>query len=359
MDYYSVLGVDKNSSQGEIKKAYRKLAMKYHPDKNPGDKEAETKFKEVSEAYSVLSDESKRANYDNMGHSAFTSSGGGTGFEGFSAEDIFSNFGDIFGDIFSQHAPKQRGADIRYDLSVTLEEVAMGAAKDVKYERLGNCKACGGSGAEDKKMTKCSECNGRGQIKKVSRSFFGQFVSTSICPRCRGKGEIPVKECRVCAGMGRNIEMVNTKINIPKGISNGARIRVGGYGECSENGPPGDLYIFIKVLPHKHFERDGKNIKIKVPITFVEASLGATIDVPTLHGKVSMKIPPNSDSGKKFRLKGKGIGSSSYSTGDQIVEVKIVTPDTLNAKEKELLTKLNSLIEKSNKEINKFRRELD
>lgn len=364
MDYYSTLGVSKDSSQDEIKKAYRKLAMKYHPDKNPGDKKAEAKFKEISEAYSVLSDEGKRTKYDRMGHSAFSSHGTGAGgFEGgFSAEDIFSNFGDIFGDFFNQHQQqtyRQKGRDIKYDLSITLDEVANGAVKDISYERLGPCKACKGTGAENQELKTCSECSGRGQIKRVSRSIFGQFVNTTICPTCKGSGKVPKEPCKVCTGSGVAREMVNTKINIPKGINDKSRIRIASYGEASENGPPGDLYISVNVVPHKLFERDGKDIRITIPIHYEEAVLGSVVEVPTLYGKVSLKIPEGSDSGKKFRLKGKGISSSTYSVGDQIVEIKVMSPKKLSKKQREMLKQYVDSLDKVNTfEVDRFRKEL-
>lgn len=356
MDYYKQLGVSKSATPDEIKKAYRKLAMKYHPDKNPGDAAAEKKFKEFSEAYQILSDSDKRRNYDQMGHSEFQNSGGGQ--SNFNNSDIFSNFGDIFGDIFGDHdmfsqgAHRSRGADLRYDLAITLEEVSKGTTKELQYTRLGKCSSCAGSGAENGKTETCSNCQGSGKVKTITRSMFGQFVNMSPCHSCKGKGSRPKQECSACLGLGTAREVVNTKVKVPKGVESGSKMKVKGYGEAShDGGPSGDLYIFIKVKKHDSFERSGRDIKSKVNISFAEAALGATIEVPTLEKNVKMKIPAGTQGGKHFRLNGKGIGSDRYSTGDQIVEVQIAIPTKLTSEQSKKLKEFDELMGKKNGSI--------
>jgi molecular chaperone DnaJ len=357
MDYYSVLGVSKGASESEIKKAYKKLAMKYHPDRNQGDTSAEAKFKEVSEAYQVLSSPEKRSRYDNMGHEAFSNHSSSSGSSGFgSHEDIFSSFGDIFGDIFgsSSGPQKRRGSDIRYDISITLEEVYNGTERDIQYERVGNCKDCSGTGAFKGDLNKCSDCKGTGQKSTVTNSMFGQFVNTSICRSCKGKGYTYSKSCSKCLGRGKQHEVVRKRVKIPKGIANRSRIKLTGYGEASDIS--GDLYIFVNIKDHPIFIRDNSDIYVKVPITFLEATLGSEISVPTLAGNIKMKIPMGSDSGKKFRLKGKGLSSDHYNTGDQIVEINIVTPVNLSEKQKNLLIDFHKSLDNGNdNKVNKFR----
>lgn len=356
MDYYSVLGVNRNASSDEIKKAYRKLALKYHPDKNSGNKEAEAKFKDISAAYQVLSSKEKRAQYDAIGHENFNNSGGRAG-SGFNAEDIFGNFGDIFGDIFggSQRVQRERGSDIRYDISLTLEEISIGVTKEIQYNRLGNCKDCSGTGAKDGKMNTCPDCNGSGEIRRVSRTMFGQFVNSSVCTRCRGKGKIAVTSCSSCKGKGKVKETVKKSVGIPKGIEDKARIKIVGYGEVSDVN--GDLYLFISVKKHEIFVRDVKDIRMRLPITIFEATLGTEVMVPTLYGTVKMKIPAGSSGSKKFRLKGRGIGSNRYTPGDQIVEIEITTPEKLSREEKIKLEEIQkSLSDSKYSKVSDFRR---
>lgn len=369
MDFYKILGIDKSSSSSDIKKAYRKLALKYHPDKNPGDAKAEAKFKEISEAYQVLSDDQKRASYDRMGHSNFKQNGSqGSGSHGFdfNSSDIFGNFSDIFGDFFGEGFSqgftnrKTKGSDLRHDLTITLEEVVKGATKDIQFERTGNCTDCRGTGAKNSKLKKCPKCHGAGQIKTISKSIFGQFVNVQPCGNCKGTGQIPDLPCEVCLGTGVAREIVKTKINIPKGIDSGARIKISNYGEASRDGGPlGDLYIFVKVEDHKFFKREGRDLICEVPVDFTIAALGGEIDIPTIDGKIKMKIPEGSQSGKKFRLKGRGISSSNYSSGDQIVSINVAVPNNLSASQKKSLKDFyNSLSPNNNDVLEKFNKKM-
>ena len=359
-DYYKILGVSKKATEDDIKKAYRKLAMEYHPDRNQGNKEAEAKFKEVTEAYQVLSDKKKREAYDNLGHENYKQSAqnGGASSQGFDFGngDIFSNLGDIFGEFFggafggSNTKAQDRGRDIRYDLDVTLEEVSRGDIKEIKYSRVGNCKACSGTGAQDKKVKNCGNCSGTGEIRNVSRTIFGQFVNVTYCDVCNGKGKIPLENCKTCKGSGHIREIVETKVKIPQGIETGARIRIAGYGEAGDGSSFGDLYIFVRVKPHEIFQREGSNIYCTVPISFTTATLGGEIEVPTLEGKVKLKIPAGTQSGKSFKLKSKGLGSTSVK-GDEIITVNIVVPTNLNSKQKDLLEQFNESLHESNHSI--------
>ena len=361
-DYYKTLGLSKGAGDDEIKKAYRKMAMKYHPDRNSGNAEAESKFKEVSEAYQVLSDKGKRESYDRMGHNAFKqqSSSGGGGFNYDS--DAFSNFGDIFGDFFGGGfstgggVNRQKGQDARYDIEITLEEAAKGVVKELKYRRMGKCGGCKGTGGLGGKTVKCTKCNGRGEVKSVSNTIFGQFVNVAPCDGCRGRGKIPVNRCGDCGGRGIAMELISKSLSIPKGVDNGNKIVVRNYGEIDETSQLfGDLYVFVKVKEHLIFKRDGNNINCVVPIKFITAANGGKVEVPTLDGKVFLNIPKGTQSERMFYLKGRGVGSSRYSTGDQIIKVRVVVPTDLTSAQMEILEKFdNSLSESNNSVLRNF-----
>ena len=373
-DYYDLLGVEKTASENDIKKAYRKLAMKYHPDKfsNASEKEkkeAEEKFKEINEAYQVLSDADKRAKYDRFGHAAFENGGSGAGgfggfgggFEGFgNAEDIFSSFfggGAGFGGFGGgrQRAPEP-GADLRVDITLTLEEVAKGVEKEINYRRQAKCKTCNGTGAEPGSNLKtCDKCNGTGKIKVTQRTVFGNFQSVEECDKCKGKGKIPEKKCKSCNGTGLERETVKKTVKIPIGIEDGQRLRLSGMGDAStEGGPNGDLYIFIHVKEHDFFVRHGDDIICEIPITFAKAALGGEIDIPTLKGKKSIKIPAGTQNGKVFRLKGEGINNPrGYVPGDQLVKIIIEVPTNLTDDQQELLRKFDESLKDKNYKMNK------
>ncbi len=373
-DYYDLLGVEKTASENDIKKAYRKLAMKYHPDKfsNASEKEkkeAEEKFKEVNEAYQVLSDPDKRAKYDRFGHAAFENGGAGAGgfggfsggFEGFgNAEDIFSSFfggGGGFGGFGGgrQRGPEP-GADLRVDVTLTLEEVAKGVEKEINYRRQAKCKTCNGTGAEPGSSLKtCDKCNGTGKIKVTQRTVFGNFQSVEECDKCKGKGKIPEKKCKSCNGTGLERETVKKTVKIPIGIEDGQRLRLSGMGDAStEGGPNGDLYIFIHVKEHDFFVRHGDDIICEIPITFAKAALGGEIDIPTLKGKKSIKIPAGTQNGKVFRLKGEGINNPrGYVPGDQLVKIIIEVPTNLTDDQQELLRKFDESLKDKNYKMNK------
>ncbi len=343
-DYYEVLGVDRGASSDEIKRAYRKLAKQYHPDVYNGDKEeAAEKFKEVSEAYEVLSDENKRRQYDMFGHSAFDGSSAGSGFGGF---DMGFGFGDIFETFFgggrtsSRRYGPVRGADLRMELRITFEEAAFGATREVHINKDVTCEACDGSGA--KKGTRpvtCSACGGSGQIRHQHTSFFGSFVNITDCPNCGGRGTIIQEPCEACGGRGIQRKPRTIKINIPAGIDDGQVITVRGEGAAGERGgEPGDLLIYIGVAPHKYFRRDGYDLHLDMKVSFVEAALGAEISVPTLDGTTKLKIGPGTQPGTVFRLKDKGI-THLHSTrkGSLYVRVNIEVPEKLTEKQKSLL----------------------
>ena len=373
-DYYDLLGVEKTASENDIKKAYRKLAMKYHPDKfsNASEKEkkeAEEKFKEVNEAYQVLSDPDKRAKYDRFGHAAFENGGAGAGgfggfsggFEGFgNAEDIFSSFfggGGGFGGFGGgrQRGPEP-GADLRVDVTLTLEEVAKGVEKEINYRRQAKCKTCNGTGAEPGSSLKtCDKCNGTGKIKVTQRTVFGNFQSVEECDKCKGKGKIPEKKCKSCNGTGLERETVKKTVKIPIGIEDGQRLRLSGMGDAStEGGPNGDLYIFIHVKEHDFFVRHGDDIICEIPITFAKAALGGEIDIPTLKGKKSIKIPAGTQNGEVFRLKGEGINNPrAYAPGDQLVKIIIEVPTNLTDDQQELLRKFDESLKDKNYKMNK------
>ena len=338
--YYEVLGVERNATEEDIKKSYRKLAMQYHPDRNSGDKEAEEQFKEAAESYEVLSDREKRDIYDRYGHEGLIN----TGFRGFSGfEDIFSSFGSIFEDVFGFSNGRSRsrtaaraGNDLRYDMKISFMNAAVGLARDIevpKYETCGDCRGTGAAAGTSPEI--CRRCQGRGQVTQSS----GFFSISSTCPGCRGEGRIITEPCRPCTGKGRKQITRTVNIKIPAGVETGSRLRLRSEGEQgSHGGPSGDLYVFIHVEPHEFFERNGADLYCRVPISFVQAALGATIEVPTLMGNEKLKIPRGTQSGKTFRLRGKGIAHlRGLGRGDQIIETVVTIPAQLNRKQEELL----------------------
>ena len=357
-DYYEVLGVSKSADAKEIKKAYRKLAMKYHPDKNPGDKEAEEKFKEINEAYEVLSDEEKRSTYDRFGHDGLNNQGGfggGQGFGGGFGGGGFGGFEDIFGDIFgssgfgggfggggSRRRGPRRGADIKQSVTITFEEAAFGKKLKVKLNRNEECEECHGSGAKPGTSKKtCPTCHGTGTVQSVQRTPFGNIASQRTCSTCNGEGEINENPCPKCHGKGSIRKSKTIEVDIPAGIDDGQMIKLSGQGEIGEKGGPrGDLYIIVNVKKHSIFTREGYDVYIEMPITFVQAALGDKLEVPTLDGKVSYNLPEGTQTGTVFRLREKGIPKlRSNSRGDQYVKVIIDTPKKLNDEQKELLRK--------------------
>ena len=338
-DYYEVLGLQKNASEAEIKKAFKRMAMKYHPDRNPDNKEAEDKFKECKEAYEVLSDSQKRAAYDQFGHAGVDgSTGGGFGGGGASFSDIF---GDVFGDIFgggrgAGGSRARRGADLRYNLELSLEEAVGGTTVKIRVPTAVPCTTCDGSGAKKGSSPKtCNTCNGVGQVRMQQ----GFFSLQQTCPTCGGTGQIISDPCNTCHGQGRVQEQKTLSVKVPAGVDNGDRIRLSGEGEAGEMGAPaGDLYVQIAVKPHPIFERDENDLFCEVPISFVTASLGGELEVPTLDGRVKLKIPSETQTGKLFRLRGKGVKSvRSGHLGDLMCRVVVETPVNLNGKQKELL----------------------
>ena len=354
-DYYEVLGVSKTATQDELKKAYRKLARKYHPDLNKDNEEAAEKFKECNEAYSVLSDDQKRAQYDQFGHAAFENGGMGGG-GGFGGAGGFGGFGgsgmeDIFDMFFGGQGGRggsraksgpQRGADLRFDLEITFEEAAFGLEKEINLYRDETCDHCHGEGAEPgSKVESCPECNGTGYVRFTQNTMFGQMVNERPCSRCKGEGKIISEPCKECRGKGTVKRNKKLKVKIPAGVDNGSRLRVSGEGEAgAKGGPSGDLYVYLYVKPHKFFERDGTTVLCEVPINIVQATLGADIKVPTLDGQVTMKVPEGTQPGKVLRLKGKGISSlRGGSRGDQLVRIKVVVPTKLSDKQKDALRK--------------------
>jgi molecular chaperone DnaJ len=341
-DYYEVLGVEKNATEVEIKRAYRRLAVKYHPDKNPGDKEAEESFKEAAEAYSVLSDAQKRASYDRFGHSGMGGAGG-SGFDpGFTnIEDIFDlfGFGDMFGGQGGRRSTVQRGADLRYDLEITLEEAARGKDAKLEIPRLETCGKCEGKGtAEGSAPETCVTCNGNGQTRYQQ----GFFSVMRTCPNCSGKGQIIKDPCLECRGAGRNENKKSLEVKIPAGVETGSRLRIGGEGESGVNGGlSGDLYVFLHVAEHEAFERQGANLYTSAPISFTQAALGAEIKIKTLEGEEELKIPAGTQTGTVFRVKNEGMPSlGGRGKGDLFVAVTLVTPKTLNREQRKLLEQM-------------------
>ena len=346
-DYYDVLGVNRNAQGEELKKAYRKLAMKYHPDRNPDDSSASEKFKEATEAYEILSDSSKKSAYDQFGHQGVDSFGFGSGR---SATDAFNDiFGDIFGDVFGGGDPfsrsrrSNRGSDLEFSLSINLENAVKGTTEKIRIPTLDSCNDCSGSGAKPgTKPSLCSSCNGNGQVRMQQ----GFFSISQTCRQCRGSGKVITNPCKECGGNGRVERSKTLSVKIPAGVDSGDRIRLSGEGEAGPNGgDSGDLYVQINVHSHDVFERDGQHLYCETPISFMDAALGAEIAIPTLDGKVKIKIPEGTQTGKLFRLKGKGVKKIRGSgVGDLLCRVIIETPQKLNSKQKELLKELGSTL---------------
>ncbi len=348
-DYYEVLGVQKGASEDELKKAYRKLAKENHPDLHPGDKNCEARFKEINEAYEVLSDPDKRAKYDQFGHAAFDPNQGfgGGGFGGFGDFSGFGGFGDIFGDIFgfgggggkNPNAPR-KGDNLRANLNIKLEEAAFGVKKDVTVTRIEQCPDCKGSGcAAGTTAEVCPDCKGSGQVKTTQRTPFGMMQSNVQCSKCKGRGKIIHSPCQTCRGIGSIRRQHKVNINVPAGIDDGQTISLRGQGNAGLNGgPAGDLLVTILVQPHARFEREGTSILLEQEISFAKAALGSEIEVPTLDGKVKLTIPEGTQTGTMFRLKGKGVPYlRSTGRGDQFVTVRVVVPKGLNSNQKEAL----------------------
>lgn len=349
-DYYEVLGIDKNASADDIKKAYRKLAKQYHPDLNKDNPEAAEKFKEVGEAYSVLSDPDKKSRYDQFGHAGIDGSAGGGGFSGGFGDFDMGDLGDIFGSFFGggfgsgsrrQNAP-QKGRDIRVQTELTFEEAAFGCTKEVRVSRLDNCSACGGTGAKTgTQPVTCSRCGGRGQVRMAQNTPFGQIQTTTTCPDCRGKGKIIKEKCAACQGTGKMRKTDTIPFNIPKGVDDGQSVRIRSKGDAGENGGPnGDLYVVIKIKPHSIFKREDYDVYIDVPISFVQATLGCDLEIPTLDGKKTQSIPEGTQSGTRFKMKGIGIyNHRTNSRGDMYVTVNVEIPKNLTQKQRETLMK--------------------
>ncbi|HSI14910.1 MAG TPA: molecular chaperone DnaJ [Chthoniobacter sp.] len=374
-DYYEVLEITRTSTGDEIKRSYRKLAVKFHPDKNPGDHTAEEKFKELGEAYDVLSDETKKAAYDRYGHAAFAQGGGvprggGGGAGGF--HDPFDIFREVFGasgggggGIFEQffggaaaggqrpdRDGKQRGSDLRYDMHIRLEEAAFGCDKEIEVSKLETCDVCNGSGAESgSRAVSCRDCGGRGQVIS-SRGF---FQVSQTCPRCRGTGQVIERPCRKCSGEGRTEAASRIKLKIPAGIEDGSRLRSMRNGEAGmRGGPPGDLYVVVHIKEHEVFEREENNLFCEVPASFSIAALGGEINVPTLDGQAQLKIPAGTQSGTAFKLRGKGVPSlNSHTRGDLIVRVAVEVPTRLNAEQRKKLEEFSALMGEDNAPLHK------
>lgn len=372
-DYYEVLGVNKQSSDDEIKKAYRQMAKKYHPDLHPGDKDAEAKFKEVNEAYEVLSDHDKKARYDQFGHAGvdpnFSAGGGGFGGfgggfgGGFDMGDLGGIFSDLFGGGFGGFGSRERantgpqkGENLRTRLTISFFEACKGAKKEIDLSHLVSCPDCGGSGAEKGTTPKtCSDCGGSGYIRRVQRTPIGNIQQTTPCPRCSGKGKIIENPCSRCSGGGRINKRSKIEINIPSGIDDGQTIPIRGMGDAGLNGGmAGDLYVTVNVRPDPIFERDGYNIYTEIPITFAQATLGDEITVPTIDGKVSYSIPEGTQSGTTFRLRNKGVQElGGRGRGDQYVKVTVEIPKKLNKSQKEAIKSFDELINKENSHYEK------
>lgn len=349
-DLYEVLGVSRGASLDEIKKAYRKLAIQFHPDKNPGNSEAEEKFKEIAEAYAILSDQDKRARYDRFGHSATSGAGDFGGFS--NIEDIFSAFGDIFGggfgDIFGGGSRRRqradnRGGDLQLRLRLTLEEIATGITKKIKVKKYISCDECHGSGsAKDSRPEQCPVCLGTGEMRQVTQSLFGQMINVTTCDRCNGRGSIISNPCRKCHGDGRITGNKNIEINVPAGVTSGNYIPLKGEGNVGKNsGPPGDLIVYIEEQKHSIFERVGNDVIMVLPVSYPEAVLGSSLEIPTLTGKAKINIPAGTQGGKILRMRNKGIPNvHGAGIGDQLVQVQVYIPTRLNTEEKDKIKDL-------------------
>ncbi|MFP3870654.1 MAG: molecular chaperone DnaJ [Syntrophobacteria bacterium] len=355
-DYYEVLGIDRNASGEELKKAYRKLALKYHPDRNPGDRDAEERFKEAAEAYEVLRDPQKRNIYDQFGHEGLQ----GTGFSGFGGfEDIFSAFGDIFEDFFgfgtrrkARTTSARPGADLLYDLRISFSEAVFGTEKQIQVPASISCEVCGGTGCEPGSREQvCPMCHGRGQVFQSH----GLFRISTTCPRCRGQGRIIPNPCRACSGSGQQKMTRSVSVKVPAGVDTGTRLRIPDQGESGyRGGPAGDLYVRLHVEPHEFFEREGNHLYCRLPVSMVQAALGDTMEVETLDTTQSVKIPPGVESGSTIRLKGQGVPSlKGHGRGDLIIEVQVKTPVNLTKRQQELLREFAD-IEKDKTSSNNF-----
>ncbi len=351
-DYYEILGVSRNASPEEIKKAYRKTAIKFHPDKNPDNPEAEDQFKEAAEAYEVLGDAEKRQRYDQFGHDGVRGGAGGFGGGGISIDDFFSQFGDIFGGSGSpfesffgggRSSRQRRGSNLRIKLKLSLDEIAHGVEKKIKVKRYSTCDACGGNGAKNgTALRTCPTCNGTGQIRKVVNTMLGQMVSTNTCPNCNGEGKLVDQRCENCNGEGRILNEEVITVKIPEGVGEGMQLSMSGKGNVPKRGGvPGDLLIVIEEKEDEELKRDGTNIVYDLHISFMDAALGTSVEVPTIDGKVKIKIDSGTQSGKILRLRGKGIQDiNGYGKGDQLIHVNIWTPKNLTSEEKRTLESL-------------------
>lgn len=355
-DYYEILGVDKDADEKVLKKAYRKLAMKYHPDRNPDDKAAEEKFKEAAEAYDVLNDPDKKSRYDRFGHAGVDQQGGGFGGAGgMTMEDIMSQFGGMFGgagggggDFFGgggarRQSRGERGANLRIKVSLTLEEIATGVTKRIKVKRQKQCDVCDGSGAKDKSdVSTCKTCGGAGVVRQVRQTFLGQMATTTTCPTCTGAGTTVKASCSNCKGDGRVYGEDTIEVKIPAGVEEGQQLSMRGRGNAGRRGgPAGDLLINIAEKPHEHLQRDGQKVIFDLFLNFADAALGTSVEVPTITGQVKIKIPAGTQSGKIFRLRGKGLPElQGYGTGDQLIHVNLYTPKKLSKEETTMLEQL-------------------
>ena len=359
-DYYEVLGVSKSADDATLKKAYRKMAVKYHPDKNPDDKQAEEKFKEAAEAYEVLSDSQKRARYDRFGHAGMGQGGGGGFRGGMTMDDIFSQFGSIFGDndsTFDQFfrggsgrrssRPRgQRGSNLRIKVKLTLNEIAEGVTKKIKVKKQIQCDTCNGSGAKDSNsVATCDTCRGSGVVRRVTSTFLGQMQTTTTCPTCSGSGQVVTANCGSCKGEGSRYGEETIEIPIPAGVQEGMQLSLSGKGNSGKKGgPAGDLLINIEEIPHESLERDNMNVIYELYVNFADAALGKSTEVPTIDGRVKIKVPAGTQAGKIFRLKGKGLPSvQGYEKGDQLIHVNIWTPKKLNDDERALMEQLREM----------------
>jgi molecular chaperone DnaJ len=359
-DYYEILGVSKGASQEEIKKAYRKVALQYHPDRNPGNKEAEEKFKEAAEAYEILGDPEKRTKYDQFGHAGVKGGQGGFGGGGhMSMEDIFSQFGDVFGEdspfgsFFGGGTRSRRGSgtgargsNLRIKVKLTLEDIAKGTKKTIKVKKYVTCNTCHGTGAKDKSsITTCTTCGGSGVVRRVQQTILGHMQTTVTCPTCNGSGTMITAKCGSCKGEGRVYGEETISVEIPAGVHEGIQLSMNGKGNAGErNGPAGDLIVQIEEIPHEELQREGNDVLYNLYISFPEAVMGTNAEVPTIDGKARIKIEPGTQSGKVLKLKGKGLPdiNSRYHVGDQLVYVNVWTPKQLNSEEKALLEKLKN-----------------